>query len=1114
MYALIWSSEHAIYQLYEQGNDNHPLLLGDTTAWFVWLSTHNAFSFQGKGGHLNLLKEARKNKGEGYWYAYQRQGNRTVKHYVGRSVDLSMAHLEAIAGAIADLKREPSLPPMHPPGADMLSSTSSEEQAQLLEPKLRPPRLHTSLVKRERLFALLDTGQEHKLTLLSAPAGFGKTTLVSQWIAERTARQQQFSVAWVALDTGDNDPVRFWRYVITACQTLQAGLGKAPLMRLSTQAQSPFKASPLEPAIITFLNVLNHLPGRGTLVLEDYHVITEPQIHETMSFFLDHLPPTLHVVMLSRSEPALPLARLRASGDLREIHAPDLRFSTQETRDFLRQSLAFQASTIAPTHKVIRQLENRLEGWAAGLRLFVLLLQGSANKDDIERVLATLAGSQRSVQDYFVGEVLGSQPESLQRFLLQTSILSRLNGSLCDAITGREDSDILLDALERAGLFLELLEEPGPASTSGTQLSQSGNSILPQRMTCDPRSPRPTSRRWYRYHALFAEAMRAEAHHRLGGSVLSSLSSEASQWYEQHGMLAEAIEAALKAEDMVRAAELMEQSIEKQLFNRMYEAHTHCRWLEQIPAIVMRQHPALCLSYATALAWSSGPDRPTTATLTQIEELLQLAEEGWQLIGNTTMLGEVYAFRAIIALQQGKLEEALADARQALTWLPAQETMWRSMCLNTLGTGELRSGKLTLARKTLLETLALWEAAGHLHARRSCALQLGAVCFGQGELHIAVEYYRQVHSEAREVGDRDDSSLALLGRAEVSYEWNELEEASRAAQEAYTLGEQTQSEELQVQAMLVLVRVLYAQGQISLAQQRLAALLTRVLPHREPLLYREVLLCQARILLALEDLSAAQRCLRTLARQDEIRPPQIVDATTSKGSDNGDVADQHNRDLPPDIHEREVLITTRLLLVESRVEEPAQMGTDPTERAVTDRTLEKLMSLLSAAREDGRTRSMLEIQVVLALALVARKQLPEARQQLHAVLSFAHTEGYLRLFLDEGETMYNLLRTILLGIREKSLATYVRAILHAFDEQRPVLSSSLSRTPSPLSEPLSPQEGRVLRLLVAEHSYTEIASEMIVSINTIKTQVQSIYRKLNVSNRRQAREAARNWNLL
>ena len=524
-HAVRWLSQSQRYALQCDAGPEKVLLPGDTS-WLNWLDHIASFSFQGRSGTYCTVRRETLRRGGAYWYAYRSLQGRTVKRYLGRTADLTIARLEEVADRIAtasSAKPRPAAgtseghissgPPAPDPGQP------SAQPASLLASKLHPPRLPGALVRRLRLIDRLDTGRLCKLTLLAAPAGFGKTTLVRQWI-EGSAPAHP--LAWVSLDAADDDPILFWRYVITACQEMQPGLGTSALAQLSGAVQSPFEPPSLEAVLTPFLNDLAHLARDGLLILDDYHLITAPRIHETFTFFVDHLPSTLHVVLLTRHEPPLPLPRWRARAELAELHATDLRFSLEETTAFFRNTLPFALPETA-----IAQLDARLDGWAVGLRLMALTVQGLPAPRDVERYLAGLhedpdaAQPQRAILDYFLTEVLQKQPEPLQFFLLQTSVLGRLTGSLCDELTGRHDSAALLEAMERAGLFLESLDDAG---------------------------------RWYRYHALFADAMRATARLRLGDDALRALSLQASHWYERHELQGEAIDAALQGGDAERAA--------------------------------------------------------------------------------------------------------------------------------------------------------------------------------------------------------------------------------------------------------------------------------------------------------------------------------------------------------------------------------------------------------------------------------------------------------------------------------------------------------------------------------------------------------------------------------
>jgi LuxR family transcriptional regulator, maltose regulon positive regulatory protein len=1069
-HALIWAPERDAYELREPESASPRMLESEGEHWFAWLATHSSFAFQGIHGHLTLQREAR-SRGEGYWYAYRSQHSRTFKRYVGRTTDMTIARLEATANALtrqaSETCPEPDAPaegkdgtlPRRLDRASPLKGTRavsgigiadgaaalpvSQRPLLLLGSKLHLPRLPAPLISRKRLLAQLDAAHARKLTLLTAPAGYGKTTLVRQWVADREACAHESGshylppLAWVALDGGDNDPARFWSYIITACQTFRAGIGQAALALLHASKPPPFEPSPLEMVLTTFLNELAQGPTSGMLVLDDYQVITAPRVHETLAFLLEHLPATLHLVIMSRSDPALPLARLRASGDLVELRAADLRFSQEETRAFLQLATALRLP-----EETIRRIDARLDGWATGLRLLALTLRGRTAYQEIEHLLATFAGSHRSLQDYFVAEVLASQSEPLQLFLLQTSVLTRFTGSLCHAVTGSHDSERLLEALEREGLFLEPLDDSG---------------------------------QWYRYHALFAESMEAEARRRMGEDALRALSLLASRWYEQHDLLGEAVEAALRALDAERAAGLIERLTGDQHFREVHEFHTLCRWLEQIPTAVMRAHPALCLSYATALLFISLSDRPDPAALARIENALQMAEQGWQRSGSTPRLGEVFALRSLVAHQEGETERSVASARQALARLPAEELPWRSVCLIIEGEAALHRGELNLARRTLQEARALCEATGNRYFTRATITMLGEVYYAQGELQRAAEHFRLVLEQAREREDLDDICHALLGLAQLSYEWNDLQGAWGAAQETLDLGELLAHEAHRAQATILLARVLHARGQTAQAEQQLASLLARMRPARPPLLFRKVEAVQVRLRLAVGDLAAVHRWVAS--------------------------RDQREEGLPAAHQEGEKLLVARWLLAQGEARE----------------ALNLLTRLLPAARQAGRTRSELEIQALMTLSHVAMKQVQEARQRLRAALSLARGGGYIRLFLDEGETLATVLRAAASHLRERPLIAYLQTILLAFAQEQPeqaIRSHSVPSDASKLVEPLSRQEQRVLRLLASGRSNPEIARELIVSVNTVRSQVQSIYRKLGVNNRVAASEMSRRLQLL
>jgi LuxR family maltose regulon positive regulatory protein len=991
---------------------------------------------------LNLLKEAR--GGENYWYAYRRQGARTSKKYAGRSTGLTLAHLEELAQSLSpttqDVPAGEPLEEANPPVAQV----GEETYHLLLLPKLSLPRLHSDTVERSRLLARLDTIMERKLTLVSAPAGFGKTTLVRQWVATRSAAKPASVplVGWLSLDPSDNDPTRFWRYLTTACQTFHPAIGQAALNILKSLAQPPFEPESLETMLISLLNDLARLTASGIVVLEDFHHITTPYLHQSLEFFLDHLPPLLHLVIITRSEPLLPLARWRAMNELGELHANDLRFTTNETKTFLEQSLNLTLSS-----QVVDHLDEKLEGWVAGLRLMALALHERMPLAEISRYLENFEiGSQRTILEYFVNEVLNAQDETLQDFLLRTSLLDRLTGPLCQAVTGNARSASLLSSIAQAHLFLEALDNAG---------------------------------QWFRYHALFAEAMQHEARRRFGPEVVQMVYSQASAWYEAQAMLTEAVESALRAQDESRAARLIERFIAQQSSGGMkgMEVHTLRRWISQLSEPVLNRHPVLLLHYALALLFLAMPGQPSPAVRNLIVQSLNLAEERFRATGNTARQGEVAAFRALLARQRGDIREAVACATQALGWLPPEELAWRSWSLGVLGTEAYFDGQLTTARTKLLEARALGEIEGNRVYLRANTGMLSGVYGASGELRQAEVCLRQVLDEARAENDLDDIAHAQLGLAHLAYEWNQVDEAQAGAQESFDLAQHFGDDIIAVDAALLLARIQTVRGQGEVALQHLAALVARLRPEVSPLLYRlyhQARAAQAQLHLMLGNLWSAQQWRETRPADNSLLPFLQL--------------------------EQEEMLVARLLIAQGKITEAVAI----------------LEPLLLVAEKAGRKRNALEMRVLIALACAAQGESQKAVQILAAVLAFTHSQGYVRLFLDEGPAVEKLLRqTATLPVKDKELHNYIQKLLQAFGQEHHPLPPPFLPSPTPaLPEPLTRQEEKVLRLLAAGLTNPEIARELVVSVNTVRTQVQIIYRKLDVNNRRAAGEAARHLQLL
>ena len=1040
----IWMPEYQRYTLRSQGQDG--VSCDDDTTWLAWVAGRTTFAFDGKAGKANLRKEARQAGADGYWYAYRRVGQQVIKRYAGRTGELTLAHVEAVCAA---LNRDGAAPALLAAAAAYPLPPSPEAASYPLFPsdlfaaKLQPPRLRSQLVRRERLLVRLDAGLDCRLTVISAPAGFGKTTVAGQWIADRSVHGVIPAVSWLALDAGDNDPVRFWRYFIAACQRFHPEVGCDALGVLYAATLPPFEPLAQEALLVTVLNDLIRHDSRGLLVLEDYHAITTPQLHVGVSFFVEHLPPGMRVVILSRSDPLISLARLRARGETCELFVPDLYFAPDEVQEFFQQTLG-----VALPPAVLRQIDGRVEGWPAGLRLIALALQGretpASMPDELAQMLMS-TGNPWPFSQYFVSEVLDAQPEPVLHFLLLTSGLSRICGSLGDTVTGRDDSASLLDALERAGLFLEPPQDDG---------------------------------KWYRYHALFAEVMQHEARRRLGEADVRAAARRASAWYAAHEMITEAIEMALQGQDFAQAATLIEAFIGPQLFilgierfSTIQEFHTLHRWLTQLPEAVLQRSPALCLVFAAAMLIRFNMQPWTPDGIERITAALDAAEAGWRRHGDTARLGEVFAFRALLARARGAIPEAVTWAKQALAWLAPDEWAWRSIVLGVLGTDALFAGDLGESRRLIAEARTLSASLGNRAYLRANTAMLAWLSVEQGELRAAARDFRLMLAEAREQDDRDDIGRAQLALAELLYEWNDLAGVRQALDESLEMARQLKDEEVLSAAIDVFARILHAQGQTELAVQQLAVTENSLLPHTTPLRYRcarQMRTSRVALRLAAGDLVAVQRWW-------EAREPQ-------------------HEALPRSQLAYEELLFARLLLAQGQ----------------TSEALMRLHGLLDEAEQAGSVRFAIHVRMVLALAYASSQQHKMARQTLRSALERAHTEGYLRVFLDEGAEMEALLRSLMPEVRVPAQRAYLQTILRAFADEHGDAGLSLP----PTADVLSPQELRVLHLLVVGRTNPEIAAELIVSVNTVKAHVKSLYRKLNARSRVEASATARRLHLV
>jgi LuxR family maltose regulon positive regulatory protein len=629
----------------------------------------------------------------------------------------------------------------------------------ILATKLYAPPARPEGVTRPRLLARLSLGPARKLTLVSAPAGFGKSTLVTQWIAALRAADDQgqqgtdavghaaVHVAWLALDEGDNDFTRFLAYVIAALQRTAPHVGDG-VLRVLDASQPP----PNDALLTALLNDLAALDGSTVLVLDDYHMLENREIDQAIAFLLEHAPPHFRLVMTSREDPPLPLARYRARGQLTEVRAADLRFTPEEAAVFLNQAMGLSLSAPA-----IAALERRTEGWIAGLQLAALSMQGRA---DADAFVQAFAGDNRYILDYLVEEVLQDQPDAVRRFLLHTSILTRLTGPLCDAVTVTEGDSVTggsaqLDALERANLFVISLDD---------------------------------RRQWYRYHHLFADVLRAHLRAE-EPDLLPTLHARASRWYEQNGFPGDAIRHALAAEDFSRAAVLLERVWPA--MDRSRQAATWRGWLTALPDEQVRTRPVLCVAHAWALL-DAGALEAAAEYLDRAEQLVDV-DRPPEPAAMAAVVDDVEQFRALpasiatarayLALAHDDLRDARAHAQQALARLPAEDHLQRGVAAALLGLAAWADGDLAAADQAMSTAAASFQTAGNVLFAITGAYVQAEMRAAQGRLHAASEVCHRALALAEGQGEPVVWGTADLytGLGELSRERNRLDEAAALA---------------------------------------------------------------------------------------------------------------------------------------------------------------------------------------------------------------------------------------------------------------------------------------------------------------------------------------------
>ncbi len=954
-------------------------------------------------------------------------------------------------------------------------NTSPLFQDQILATKFFMPVSLHPLIPRPRLAALLNKSLKHPFTLISAPAGFGKTTILSSWA--RSLPTNNPLVAWMSLDEEDNDPVMFWTNIITALDKQRA----RRFMPLLTYLQSS-QAPPLKYVLTALTNILIDGVEHFVLILDDYHVITQPQVHTTLSYFIEHLPPQLGIILSTRVDPALPLSLLRARGLMREIRTNQLRCTAEETKIFFQKVAGLQFP-----EETIQNVTTRTDGWMAGLQLLALSLPESANPATF---LQEISGNQRYILDYLTEQVLRQQPQDVQKFLLFTCILDRLNASLCDAVLEQDGGQQMLAQLEQANLFLESLD---------------------------------SKREWYRYHALFAQALHTQLEQSYS-ELVPILHHRASLWYAQHSQgtttlpcecqtlscqgirsahhdrSTAAILHALKAHQWELAADLIEKLPMTTLTwgASKYTQVLFQHWLEQLPADIVHSRPRLCLSCAQLFLgivphtkiqiWLNSAEATLTASLTRHQPTAISPPQAQQEEEN--LLGEIVAFRALLKSYEEDGPATQTLCQQALSLLSAQ---------NCIGHAQVAFAQLvnsyTSSTNGVDDTIKNALRAGFLaQTEGNIALAIGIMSatalymIGAGRLRKAYRLTKRAILLGTQPGMlvQPEVGWPALLQAEILREWNQLDEARSLIGEALSMCQQAESL-LSLRYFLlgqaVLLRIALSQGELDTARSALQEFEYIGKQTNYPLYLHEHSLFttvdQVRLWIACGEREQAMLWTKEL---------------------NGE--EQHETSFPF-THEREIVASVRLLLAKAQ---PAL-------------ALERLSPLLRNATIGHRWGHVIEILLLQALAYQMNHEESRALSVLSEAVRLAEPEGYIRSFVDEGAPMKALLSQLRQQQCQAGPTPYLDTMLAAFPQQTQMQERHLKQVEEhtkaqPLPDSLSERELEVLKTLARGASNQQIAQELAIAVDTVKRHASHIFSKLGVQNRVQAVKQAKLLGLL